>query len=136
MSWTSGLFDCFDPIGTCCLAAWCPCVQYGKTRARSKNPSDMDPSGCNGDCAAWCALQCISAGPLLQCMNRGQLRNKHNIDGNACTDCLISYCCNWCALVQEDKEVKVKEQGGNPAATGYQKQDGMMYTQQTGPGGL
>lgn len=37
------------------------------------------------------------------------MRRSYDNDGNACNDCLTSWCCPCCALVQVDKEVKEKE---------------------------
>ncbi len=67
MSWQNSFFECFSPLESCmltallyrgrstdwpwplgCLATWCPCVIYGKSRALQERTSDESPSGCNG----------------------------------------------------------------------------------------
>jgi len=58
-------------------------------------------------------------------MNRGRIRKKYHIEGNPCTDCLASFCCTCCDLIQQDKQVKGKEQ---MAPAGYQKPPAMIYT--------
>uniref|UniRef100_J3LUF0 Uncharacterized protein n=1 Tax=Oryza brachyantha TaxID=4533 RepID=J3LUF0_ORYBR len=50
-SWSSGLFDCFDDFGLCCLTWWCPCVTFG----RVAEMVDMGATSC-GDSGAMYAL--------------------------------------------------------------------------------
>lgn len=88
-------------------------------------------------CFAWCALSALfGAQGILQCFDRGDTREKYGIDGNACTDCLVSCCCTCCGLVQQDREVKEREEKGRlgAASAGYQKIGGMAYPP-GGPGG-
>lgn len=57
------------------------------------------------------------------------MRHDYGIDGNACGDCLTSWCCPCCILVQEDKEVEERERlQGNKQ--GYISQQGMNYAPQ------
>lgn len=42
----------------------------------------------------------------MQYFTRGNMRHDYDIDGNACSDCLTSWCCPCCVLVQEHKEVE------------------------------
>ncbi|EEE60228.1 hypothetical protein OsJ_13216 [Oryza sativa Japonica Group] len=28
--WSSGLCDCFDDYGLCCMTWWCPCITFGR----------------------------------------------------------------------------------------------------------
>ena len=37
---------------------------------------------------------------------RRYIRQKLNLKGNGCLDCLVHYFCNPCALVQEEEELK------------------------------
>jgi len=81
---------------------------------------------CFLQCCGWYCLANCALAPFLQCSNRGKIRNKYNIEGNPCTDCLVSCCCTCCDLIQQDKEVKEREQA---APAGYQRPPQMMYTQ-------
>jgi len=126
MSWNNPLFDCCSPLGTCCLATWCPCVLYGKTSARLDKPSKDSPSGCNASCCGWCILSTCYLSSFLQCMSRGKIRSRYNLEGSVCTDCLASFCCTCCDLVQQDKEVKNQQ---HLAPAGYEKPPKMTYTQ-------
>lgn len=54
------------------------------------------------------------------------MRRQYVIEGNACNDCLASWCCPCCALVQEDQEVKVME-GTVDESGAYVVQPGMNY---------
>ncbi len=57
------------------------------------------------------------------------MRHDYGIDGNACSDCLTSWWCPCCVLVQEDKEVdKMERLQGNQQ--GYTSQRGMNYAPQ------
>lgn len=61
-------------------------------------------------------------------MKRGDMRAKHGIEGNGCTDCMTAWCCYCCALIQEEKESLLRTQGVDPK-TGqqYQAPTGMSY---------
>ncbi|KIV95193.1 hypothetical protein PV10_02873 [Exophiala mesophila] len=111
-AWSFGLFDCFSPFGTCCLSCWCPCILYGKNQDIERG--DPDSSGCNGSCLAWYCLSCFGVSCILQCINRTSLREKYGIEGGSCGDFCTSCCCTCCALIQENKEVKVRTTGIDP----------------------
>lgn len=151
-AWSSGLCDCFDDMGVCCLTCWCPCVTYGDN---VEKVSDGQSS-----CCIWGTLYCLAMGmayfcvPLnccLQCGPRGDIRRAYGLveDPN---DCLVSCCCSYCALCQEARQLqKPKPQmatvvpgvivGGVYAApmqqqmTAYNQpvypQQGVQYPQQT-----
>ncbi|CAG8514495.1 8868_t:CDS:2 [Ambispora leptoticha] len=98
MTWKHGLFDCFNNMGDCCLACWCPCIIYGKTK--SKADGSDETAQC---CCFFCAM-CIGFWCCLGTVNRGDLRNKKNIQGGLIEDAAIWWCCTPCALVQEHQE--------------------------------
>jgi hypothetical protein len=61
-------------------------------------------------------------------LNRGDMRAKYHLNGNACTDCLCAWCCMPCDLTQQDKEAAFREQSalmGQPGRVG-----GMEYVAQ------
>ncbi|KPI40519.1 Cell number regulator 10 [Cyphellophora attinorum] len=107
-----GLFDCFSPIGTCCLATWCPCVVYGRIKEREEGV--RDPSGMNGQCALHGVLLCCGVSWILQFVNRMSMREKHGMESNGFGDCCTAFCCPCCELIQEDKEMVVRHTGMDP----------------------
>ncbi|KAL6714797.1 hypothetical protein ACLMJK_007057 [Lecanora helva] len=135
-TWRYGLFDCFSPMNTCCLAYWCPCILFGRTKHAFEG--DPNASACNGSCCAWTALAMLlnPAQSLLQMSQRGAMRQRYGIESNSLNDCLLSCCCGCCTLIQEDKELRSHEsepmmqQQGYAAPNGGQ---GMVY-QQPQPG--
>ena len=60
--------------------------------------------------------------------SRGDTRAKYGIKGDSATDCFQSFCCGWCALIQEDKEIVAVQEKGVNNDTGYAMQNsGMEY---------
>lgn len=102
-SFQHNLCGCCNACSTCCLGCWCPCILFGRTRARLKNPHlRRDQLPCvSGDCVGFGAV-CLFC-PGFQCifgwMNRGDIRAKYDIEGNGCTDCLAHWCCDCCVCV-------------------------------------
>ena len=39
--WSSGFFECFDPIDSCLLTCFCPCVMFGRTHHRLNKDPDL-----------------------------------------------------------------------------------------------
>ncbi|KAI9811073.1 MAG: hypothetical protein M1827_005655 [Pycnora praestabilis] len=127
--WENSFWDCCAPTNICCMAYWCPCILYGKTHARLDDPTLSNYSACNGSCIGWFALATCGFQWVLQMINRGDVRARYKLDGSGAGDCLRSYCCPCCVLVQEEKEVLLKTQGGVAHSTqpqGYQKTEGGM----------
>ena len=60
-------------------------------------------------------------------MEPGHIKAKHGVEGALVEDCLASFCCPLCGLVQEEKEVVARLENGT--AVGYQKAQGMNYQQ-------
>lgn len=109
--WHNSGASCCSPMGTCCMAWWCPCFQYGKTRHRSKNNGNMAGySSFNSSCLAFCGLGCLGVSFILPMINRGDVRAKYHLNGNACTDCLCACCCQPCDMVQQEKEIIYREE--------------------------
>lgn len=98
-------------------------------------------------CLLWCGLSCFNASFLIQTKKRqelrkkynitgnelepflkkeqGHIKNKHDVDGSVVEDCLGAFFCRCCGLVQEEKEVVLRQQNVNGA--GYQAPQGMDY---------
>ena len=95
-----GLCGCCNDCSTCCLGCWCPCILFGRTRARLLNPHlRKEQISCwNGDCMGYAALATLCPGLqfIFGCMNRKDIRKKYDIDGNGCSDCMVHWCCDCC----------------------------------------
>ncbi|KAH8712130.1 PLAC8 family-domain-containing protein [Phaeosphaeriaceae sp. PMI808] len=134
--WHHSGSSCCTPIGTCCLSWWCPCIVYGRTHYRLKNNGNMDGySCCNLGCAGFCGLSCIGISFIMPMLNRGDLRAKHHLKGNACTDCLCACCCMPCDITQQDKEAEYREEANKKLFAQPGKEGSMQYVpQQQGVG--
>jgi len=101
-TFSNGFCSCFDDCGTCCLGCWCPCILFGKTHARLRNPALTKENlpCCSGPCCAFAAVLMLCA--PLQCifgfMQRDEIRSRYGIEGNGCTDCLAHTCCDCCVF--------------------------------------
>ena len=87
---------------------------------------------------SWFALSCFGLAGCLQWFNRSDLRAQYNLQGSGCGDCLRSVCCPCCALIQEEKEVLLRNEKGlgnaNTPQVGYQAmppQQAMVYDAKT-----
>mmetsp|Transcript_44068 Transcript_44068/g.110392 ORF Transcript_44068/g.110392 Transcript_44068/m.110392 type:complete len:261 (+) Transcript_44068:86-868(+) len=133
--WGSGLFMCCgDPGGVhgCMMASFCPCVVYGSIHDKLS----PDEAICGGSFAAGCLAHCLCGGCItmwnwfafliltpLSCSHlvhtsaRTALRKRYGIPGTECIDCCIVFWCEPCALVQERKELKLRNQWSKLAPT-------------------
>lgn len=103
--WTSGICECTNDVPICCVSLWCCCVQYGL------NVEKLNNGGCFGACCIYSILDYIGGcGWCVGYANRGALRNRLGIPGGSCEDCMLHFCCRCCALAQEGRELKAKEQ--------------------------
>ncbi|OLL26736.1 Cell number regulator 10 [Neolecta irregularis DAH-3] len=130
--WQNELCGCFDDMTICLLGCCCPCIVYGQTRYRLHNPNEahLEPA-VTGSCAAWFALEyCTGCAWILNCLNRGDVRRQYNIRGTTGLDCCISFFCGGCAICQEYKEVRDRENARLAAegSAGYAAQQPMTYT--------
>merc|ERR1712013_366806 len=102
-AWTHQLLGCSGNI-IMCLWSWCiPC---GMQCMQCVDANHALGSG-TGIKAFFCSfcLCCIGAA-----FNRGELRNKMDIEGTFIMDCLFEFCCPCCAITQEWQEVMGKFQ--------------------------
>jgi len=112
-SWSFGLFECFSPKDTCCLACFCPCIMNGKIYDHIRN-DNAESNGINLQCFLYALLLPSGFNTLLSCVNRGSVREKYGIEGNEARDCAIAWCCSCNAMVQEYNELILRETGVNP----------------------
>ncbi|MCJ1274953.1 hypothetical protein MMC21_002752 [Puttea exsequens] len=101
--------------GVCCMGLLCPCMLYGKTMYRlGRKAARLDPTdmlgydGCNGGCgvmAGACGVQWI-----LASLHRTRIRRLYHIRGSIGNDCGVSLCCCCCVLMQNEREVRAREE--------------------------
>ena len=96
----TGLFDCFNDLGTCLISWFCPCVTYGQNQQRAQKKD-----GCVGDAAIFALAACCGCYSCVGASGRGNVRAVRNIEGGFATDCLVHCCCVPCALTQEKNEL-------------------------------
>ena len=96
--WKSGLFEI---NADCCLGCICSCISVGQLAA---DPGAPEGVCCKGNLYGACCLHCIcmefDCCCLLPCIARGAIRAQQGIEGNACTDCLLTTFCLGCSLAQ------------------------------------
>eukprot|EP00658_Telonema_sp_P-2_P001257 TRINITY_DN10474_c0_g1_i1.p2 TRINITY_DN10474_c0_g1~~TRINITY_DN10474_c0_g1_i1.p2 ORF type:complete len:214 (+),score=38.34 TRINITY_DN10474_c0_g1_i1:112-753(+) len=135
----AGLCDCCTPgCGTCCWACCCASCAFGDLA------SLLDPNDhcCGGNYGGACCLHYMLGGFMTMglvvftgiyvptfnwiatCPMRGAVRNKYQIDGDECSDCLLAWCCDPCTIVQQTKEVRLRS--SVPQANAVFLQPGMV----------
>lgn len=122
--WSTGLFDCFADFRSCAWGFAIPCLLYSKTYARLRtSPSTAEHvSFCNSTC--WGHACC--GGAFWQMRQRSEIRYRYGLIGSEAGDICTHYCCGPCALCQEEREVKAREDQ-RQTQQGYQKNSGMVY---------
>lgn len=149
--WKHGLCEA-DTL--CCVGLVCPCMVYGKTMYRlSRKAQKQDPTDllgyecCNGGCglmAAACGFQCkklrwvrlewlwtnVEIG-ILAAIHRTRIRKLYHIEGSFGTDCVKSLCCCCCVVMQNEREVRDREElirrHAGPATGAYVAPGQMTY---------
>lgn len=105
--WHTGLCDCCNECGSCCITCWVPCVQYG-----------MNAEKLGSSCCLCGVLYCVLIPCCTTWYQRSKIRSKYGIAGGPCTDFINSCFCEPCALCQMSRELDYqlthpKENGGN-----------------------
>ena len=95
--WQHGLCGCFDNCGLCIISYFVPCYTFGKN-------AEAVGEGC---CLCCCLYTLPIANIIAAFQIRGKIREQKGIEGTACNDCLMIWCCPFCALVQEAQEVQL-----------------------------
>lgn len=113
--WYSDFFGCFNPIDTCLVTYFCPCVTFGKTHHRLRKDSKLsDWNPVNTTCLGFWAASCFCLHWVPQIIQRREIQDRWNLQGDFVTDCLKVWCCGCCDVIQQDKEVahRLLEEGG------------------------
>ncbi|KAK7985745.1 PLAC8-domain-containing protein [Apiospora saccharicola] len=103
------------------MACFCPCIVFGKTRARLRDPGMATYDTVNSDRASRkeaspdnrlvptvtvCDMECPEHVRIqLDWTSRKEIRARYAIKGDSAEDAMLTLCCPVCALVQEEKEV-------------------------------
>ncbi|KAK6521808.1 hypothetical protein TWF506_002012 [Arthrobotrys conoides] len=127
-AWEHGMCSCFGDCGKCCMTFWCPCITYGKIQHRLRNNDMSGHSNCNGHCWGFCALGICGVQWVMSMMQRGEIRQRYNLEGSGCGDCCRHFWCECCVLIQEDRETETRKALLVPSnQAGYQQSAGMSY---------
>ena len=131
--WKTGLCE---PDTVCCTGIICPCMVYGKTMYRlSRRAQKQDPTDLLGyeSCNSSCALMIFACGfqSLLAAIQRTRVRKLYHLEGSFGTDCLKSCCCCCCVIMQDEREVRDREElirrHAGPVTGAYVAPGGMTY---------
>lgn len=138
--WKHSLCECSGDISTCLTGLFCPCILYGRTSYRLSQKSDKkDPTDMLGykSTNGHCMLMGISCGlwwlfPMIQ---RTRLRHLYKLGGSLGSDVVKACCCCCCVAIQNEREVKDREESSRrwagPASTEvYTAPSQMIYSPQ------
>ncbi|KAG0474870.1 hypothetical protein HPP92_014556 [Vanilla planifolia] len=103
MKWSTGLCDCFDDVGNCCLTCWCPCITFG----RIAEIVDRGTTSCGASGALYTLIAALTGCQCFySCAYRSKLRALYGLPESPCNDCLVHCCCETCALCQAYRELQ------------------------------
>jgi Cys-rich protein (TIGR01571 family) len=138
--WKTGLYQCCAAPDICCLVTWCPCIGYGHIVGDLPEGSMCCAGNECGATASFMGLLCFesvarsfaqnggfvervggTAGEVgaeigesyLIGRSRELLRQKFRIEKPRTfgqSDCFVASCCTSCALCQELREVRIREE--------------------------
>ncbi|KAL1952848.1 hypothetical protein VTO42DRAFT_4104 [Malbranchea cinnamomea] len=119
-TWSHGLCDCKD-VGACCTGLFCPCILYGRTQYRLSMKSEKkDPTNLLGyeTCNASCTVMALLCGCqwLLATIQHSRIRHAYEIPGSIPSDCVRATCCTCCTLIQDEREIKLREETARQVA--------------------
>ncbi|KAK3349634.1 PLAC8 family-domain-containing protein [Lasiosphaeria hispida] len=126
--WSATFFGCCSPIDTC-LITWClPCVTFGKTHHRVRKDGNLKGyEAINTTCLLFCGSALFGLHWIPMSMQRANIREKYNLQGNCLVDIATACCCGLCDLVQQDKEAAYRELNHGAVQQQYQTNGGMSY---------
>lgn len=140
--WKTSLCSCTPDISTCFTGLFCPCILSGRTayrlsqKSKKADPTDMlGYSSTNGHCIAMTLACGVGLGWLFPMLQRTRIRHAYKLDGGCGDDLLKGCCCCCCIAVQNEREVRGREESANrwagPASRdAYTRSGGMQYRPQ------
>jgi len=111
-NWSSELCDCFQNMDICCKTFLCPCLTFAQNFQKSfqSYPFSSNSFKCLA-CFGFALNSCHCTTFISASKVRGRIRQIYSISGGSCQDCISTLpCCCWCALCQEAREFKAREQ--------------------------
>ncbi|CAL4968605.1 unnamed protein product [Urochloa decumbens] len=103
--WSTGLFDCFDDVESCCVTMLCPCITFGQVA----EIVDHGSTSCGASAALYTVIASFTGAGvacIYSCFYRSKLRAQYGLEESPCPDCFVHFCCEHCALCQEYRELK------------------------------
>ena len=95
----SNLLECHSSgCGACCFTYFLPCYTYAKVEKSLDASSSLLTNFC---CMYW--LECFTCCFVMN--QREKIQKRQGIPSNCCSNCLVSYCCSCCALIQHSTEM-------------------------------
>eukprot|EP00271_Cylindrocystis_brebissonii_P023444 TRINITY_DN9728_c0_g1_i1.p1 TRINITY_DN9728_c0_g1~~TRINITY_DN9728_c0_g1_i1.p1 ORF type:complete len:344 (-),score=64.48 TRINITY_DN9728_c0_g1_i1:202-1233(-) len=105
-SWSVSLFGCLEDPLLCLSTCVCPCVTAGNIAERL---FPEEPGRWNEVCGLYTVVLLLFCCPCPYAATyRSHLREKVNISGTPAEDCCVHYCCELCALCQEQRELEIR----------------------------
>mmetsp|Transcript_29634 Transcript_29634/g.52895 ORF Transcript_29634/g.52895 Transcript_29634/m.52895 type:complete len:106 (-) Transcript_29634:695-1012(-) len=101
VGWEQPLFGCLQDLGSCLVVA---CVPGGACYCQATSVSLATGDSCIVPCLCIMCLGCIGAA-----INRSSIRNHYIMEGSIIGDCLVHCLCGPCAICQEVREVRTRE---------------------------
>ena len=95
------LFGCFSDLTTTCITC---CLPFGTCYVQASAVDRATKEGISIPCAYICLLSCFGAA-----INRTKIRKNYDYSGNYLKDCLFHTFCMCCAIIQEFREVAIRE---------------------------
>ncbi|KAK6134245.1 hypothetical protein DH2020_032007 [Rehmannia glutinosa] len=101
--WSTGLCDCFSDVSNCCITCWCPCITFGQIA----EIVDRGSTSCGASGALYGLIAYLTGcACIYSCFYRSRMRSQYMLAEDPCADCLIHFCCEYCALCQEYRELQ------------------------------
>ena len=141
-TWRSGLCACTPDMPTCLTGLFCPCILSGRTayrlsqKSRKADATDMlAHSGTNAHCVAMSLACGVGLGWVFPMLQRTRIRHLYKLEGSCADDLVKGCCCCCCVSVQNEREVRGREESANrwagPASRDvYSRSGGMEYRPQ------
>lgn len=140
--WKHGLCACTPDVSTCLTGLFCPCILSGRTAYRLSQKSKkadatdlLGHSATNSHCLAMSLACGVGLGWVFPMLQRTRIRHLYKLDGGCGDDLVKGCCCCCCVAVQNEREVKSREESANrwagPASRDvYTRSGGMEYRPQ------
>ncbi|CAM0909235.1 unnamed protein product [Alopecurus aequalis] len=103
--WSTGLCDCMEDRGNCCLTCWFPCITFGQMA----EIVDRGSTSGGASAAIYLILEVVTGGQfqwVYTCFYRTKMRAQYGLQETPCPDCCVSSFCLPCALCQQYRELR------------------------------